>query len=39
MNTEQRIKAMIGDLIVQLMAAQAKIEELEAKILEYQQSE
>lgn len=34
MNVEQRIKLMIGDLIVQLQAAQAKIEELEAKVKE-----
>lgn len=34
MNTEQRIKLLIGDLIVQLQVAQAKIEELEARLKE-----
>lgn len=34
MNTEQRIKLLIGDLIIQLQAAQSKIEELEAKLKE-----
>jgi hypothetical protein len=34
MNAEQRIKLVIGDLVVQLQAAQAKIDELEAKLKE-----
>ena len=32
MNLEQRIKNLIGDLVMQLHAALAKVEELEAKI-------
>ena len=32
MNTEQRISQVIGDLVIQLQVAQAKIEELEAKL-------
>lgn len=30
MNAEQRIRLLIGDLVVQLEAAKARIEELEA---------
>lgn len=34
MNMEQRIRLLIGDLIVQLQMAQARIEELEAQLRE-----
>jgi hypothetical protein len=32
MDTEQRLKSLIGDLVVQLAVAQTKIEELEKQI-------
>ncbi len=34
MDVNQRVKLAIGDLVINLQAAQAKIEELEAKIKE-----
>lgn len=34
MNAEQRVRQTIGDLIVQLAVAAAKIDELEAKVKE-----
>jgi hypothetical protein len=34
MNVDQRVKLVIGDLVVQLQAAEAKIEELQAKLKE-----
>jgi len=34
MNAEQRIRLVIGDLVVQLEAAKALIEELQAKLKE-----
>ena len=34
MTAEQRIKIVVGDLVVQLQAAQARIEELEQQLQE-----
>lgn len=39
MNIEQRIRHPIGDLVIQLQAATAKIEELQAKVNQLEKSE
>jgi len=36
MNTEQRIRMAIGDLVIQLQAALARIQELEEKLAKYE---